>query len=215
MYCRCCIYSQTTVSRIVTNSYVSSHGLNCLCAGLFHAFSSQSLLFNGAKLAYSFLENVSFIVLFAETSLILLPFSMFELLHFFLLILFHLDLIFDTFFVLQLLRTFDLRLDKDVLSIEEPDLTIVILEEITVDLEYFNFMDLLQVVAHFEDHSETVVLGSEDFELVFDLARKFDVLELFCGDAWLTIFMEVVSVLCSNQVEVIVESQCLDVSIFD
>ena len=60
-----------------------------------------------------------------------------------------------------------LRSNQYIARMEKPDLTIVILVEVAVDLEDFDPVKLLDVVAHLEHLPEAEVFWTQDLEFLF------------------------------------------------
>ena len=77
---------------------------------------------------------------------------------------------------------------EDILSIEEPDLSVVILIEIAVHLQYLDWMDFLYVIAYFQDLAKAVVAWSHSLQSIFNLRvnlrdwNLLDIVLVFCND---------------------------------
>ena len=58
---------------------------------------------------------------------------------------------------------------------EEPDLSVVVLEEVTIDRQYLLVVQLLNVEAHFEDLSQAVVFRAQLFQFIFNHLVYFEI----------------------------------------
>ena len=100
---------------------------------------------------------------------------------------------------------------QDVCRVEEPDLSVVVLEEVTIDRQYLLVVQLLNVEAHFEDLSQAVVFRAQLFQFIFNHLVYLEI-RLLLINVWFWIIQELISVLAANLLIVILQAQCLCVS---
>jgi len=71
-------------------------------------------------------------------------------------------------FLFDVERTFQLGSHYDILAVKEPNLSIIVLVEVTVHLEYFDLVHLLNVEAHLQYGAKAVVTGSLTAQSLFN-----------------------------------------------
>ena len=118
-----------------------------------------------------------------------------------------LDLLMNALLLLDLQTRLHQGPNQNVRGVHEPNLAIVVLEEIAIHLQDLPVLQLLQVEAHFKDLTKAEILRPLLLQFVFDHLIEFDIRQLF--DRRFGLLQELFLVLLANLLEVVVQAQCL------
>ena len=131
-------------------------------------------------MAHLLSEQISFFLLVLRHALLkFLPLSMLQSPQLGALLSLQLDLLLNALLLLDLETRLHQWPYQNVRGVHEPNLTVVILEEIAIHLQDLLILQLLHVEAHFEDLAKAEVLRSLHLQFVFHHLIEFNIRQLF------------------------------------